>query len=409
VKPPSPPPALYAQIQALPASGPLLRGLGDATGVYLVGGAVRDLLLGGQPTDLDLVVEGEASTVAARLGATIRTHDRFGTSTVLADGFTYDIARARRECYRRPGALPDVCPANLAVDLTRRDFTVNAIAIALGQPTPGELLAVPAALDDLSAGQLRVLHDASFGDDPTRLLRMVRYQSRLRFAIEPHTLVLARRAVTDGAIATVSGARVGTELRILAREPDPLLGFACLRALALDAAIDPRFGISDRAVAQRAMAMLTPDGRRDRLVLALASRELPAADLRGLLTALAFDAGDRDAIVVAAGGADALASALATARRPSQVADAVRHAGGGVEVVALAGALGPERAAEKWLAQLRHVRLEIDGRDLLDAGVREGPAVGRGLRAALNAKLDDRVSGREAELAAALCAATGSG
>ena len=410
VKAPSPS-ELYAQLRALPAAGPLLRALGDATGVYLVGGAVRDLLLGGQPADLDLVVEGDASTVAARLGATVRAHDRFGTATVRVDGFTYDVAGARRERYRRPGALPDVCPASLAVDLTRRDFTVNAIAVALGTAAPGELRAVPGALEDLDAGRLRVLHDASFRDDPTRLLRMVRYQSRLQFAIEPHTLALARDAVAEAAIATVSAPRVGTELRILAREPDPLAAFACLRALALDRAIDPRFGIADRvgAIALRAIALLPAGGRRDRLALALASGEIPARELGALLTSLAFEAGDRDAIVAAATGAQALAGALARSQRPSEIADAVARAGGGLELVALAGALGPAHAAEQWLAELRHVRLEIDGSALLAAGVRQGPAVGRGLRVALAAKLDGRASGREAELAVALAAAADSG
>ncbi len=406
MKPPSPP-ALYEQLRALPAAGPLLRRLGDATGVHLVGGAVRDLLLGSEPSDLDLVVEGDASSVAKRLGGTVRAHDRFGTSTVVVDGFTYDIARARRERYARPGALPDVSPASLAADLARRDFTVNAIAVALGGRTPGEVRAVPEALEDLTARRLRVLHDASFRDDPTRLLRMARYAGRLRFAIEPHTLALARSAVRDGAIATVSGSRVGAELRLVAREPDPLAAFACLRALALDAAIDPRFGIGDRALAQRAMGLLPEDGRHDRLALALAGREVPAGELHALLSALAFEAPDRDAIVAAATHADALARALGQAQRPSEIADAV--AGSGPELVSLAGACGPERAAEQWLGYLRHVQLEIDGRELLGAGIAQGPAVGRGLRAALTAKLDGRASGREAELAVAVAAAAGSG
>jgi tRNA nucleotidyltransferase (CCA-adding enzyme) len=405
VKPP--PPELFARVRSLPAAAPLLEALGDGTGVYLVGGAVRDLLLGGAPVDLDLVVEGDPSTIAARLGSAVRAHDRFGTATVVGGGFAYDIARARRERYARPGALPDVAPASLAEDLTRRDFTVNAIAVALSGQAPGELHAVPAALADLCAGRLRVLHDASFRDDPTRLLRMARYASRLAFTVEPHTLALARRAVGDGAIATVSGARVGAELRLAAREGDPLAAFACLHALSLDTAVDPRFGIADPALARRAVALLPADGRRDRLVLALASREVPPGELPALLSALAFEAGDRDAIVAAATRARALARALERAQRPSEIAAAA--AGAGPELVALAGAMGPERPAREWLQCLRQVALEIDGAALLDAGIPQGPAVGRGLRAALAAKLDGRASGPEAELAAAVAAASGSG
>ena len=128
------------------------------------------------------------------------------------------------------------------------------------------------------------------------------------------------------------------------------------------------------------------------------------AELPGLLDSLAFEADDRDAIVGTASRAEELADALAAAETPSSIGMAA--AGAPPELVALAGALGPERAARAWLGDLRHVRLAIDGRDLLAAGVPEGPAIGRGLRAALAAKLDERASGREQELAEALQAAS---
>ena len=396
---------LIERIRALPAAGPLLPRLGDAPGVYLVGGAVRDLLMGGEPSDFDLVVEGDAAALANQLDGVVRVHDRFGTSTVKLAGFSYDVARARRERYARPGALPEVEPATIAEDLLRRDFTVNAIAVSLTGPRPGELNAAPCGLDDLARRQLRVSHDESFSDDPTRLLRLVRYWSRLRFAVEPHTLELAHTAVDSGAIGTVSGARVGTELRLLAREPDPVPALERLHQLGIDGAIHPGFGLSDTSLARRALALLPDDGRRDRLSLALAGRTVPATELPGLLETLAFEAEDRDAIIAAATRADFVAGALAMAASPSQIAAAV--AGAGPELVALAGALGPQRAARAWLTTLRHVRLDIDGRALIEAGVPEGPAVGRGLRAALEDKLDGRVRGRNAELARALEAAGG--
>jgi tRNA nucleotidyltransferase (CCA-adding enzyme) len=401
------PEALIERVRALPAAAPLLRGLDDASGVYLVGGAVRDLLMGGSPTDLDLVVEGDAAARAAALGGTLRVHDRFGTSTVIADGFTYDFARARRERYPSPGALPEVEPASLAEDLLRRDFTINAAAIALGEPRPGELHHVPSALEDLDAGALRVIHERSFIDDPTRLLRLARYASRLRFAPEPLTLALARAAISGGALRTVSGPRIGAELRLLAREPDPVAALGGLHQLGVDHAVHPAFGLTDPELASRALAILPADGRADLLVLATSARGMPADELAVLLDELAFEAGDRDVVIGAATGADALAAALERARRRSEIAIAAGAAG--PELVALAGALGPVGAAREWLEQLRHVRLEIDGRDLLEAGVEEGPALGRGLRAALAAKLDGRVSSRDDELAEALRAATASG
>ena len=378
---------LLERVRGLPVARPLLA----ADHVYLVGGAVRDLLLGGAPVDLDLVVEGDAEQYARSLGGRLTGHDRFGTASVVLDGHTYDIARSRRETYAHPGALPEVEPAPLAEDLGRRDFTVNAIALALGD---GELIAAPGALEDLEGRRLRVLHDRSFIDDPTRLFRLVRYASRLAFAIEPHTLSLANAAIEGGALGTISGPRIGAELRLLAREEDPVAGFIGLRELRLDRAVDPGFGLDDEALARRALELLPADARGDRLVLAVAGRRVPAAELGRLLDGMAFEAEDRDAIVVAA------------AQAPSEIAAAAADAP--AELVAVAGALGPERQARDWLGQLRHVRLSIDGRDLLAAGVAEGPAIGRGLRAALAAKLDGHALGREQELAEALNAAGGS-
>jgi tRNA nucleotidyltransferase (CCA-adding enzyme) len=374
----------------------LLRHLGHADGVYLVGGAVRDLLLGGAPYDLDLVVEGDAAAVARSLGGPVRVHDRFGTSTVTLEGFSYDIARARRETYAHPGALPDVAPSVLEEDLLRRDFTVNAIAIGLAD---GALSAAPNALEDLEARRLRVLHDESFIDDPTRMLRLARYASRMRFTIHPHT-----RALLDtAALSTVSGARVGNELRLLAQEDDPIAALECLHALGLDRAIHPALGIRDEGLARRALGLLPEDGRRDRLALAVAALEVPGDELAALLDALSFTAPDRGAILAAATQARALAAALDSAGSASQTAEAID--GAGPELVALAGAIGPSGPAADWLDRLRHVHLEIGGDDLLTAGVEPGPAVGRALRAALAAKLDGRASGREEELRIALQAA----
>jgi tRNA nucleotidyltransferase (CCA-adding enzyme) len=395
---------LFDRLLSLPAARPLLRRVGDHPGVYVVGGAVRDLLLGGQPIDLDLVVEGDAAALARSLGGTIRVHDRFGTSTVTLEGFSYDIARARREAYARPGALPDVTPASLDEDLRRRDFTVNAMAIALHS---GALSTAPHAQEDLEAHRLRVLHDRSFTDDPTRMLRLARYASRLAFAVEEQTRALVTEAVRGGATWTVGGSRLGTELRLLSRERDPIVALRCLHELEVDRTIHPHLGLDDEPLARRAFELLPADGRRDRLALALAARRVPADELAPLLDALAFPAQDRDAIAAAATRAQALAESLSRAMAPSQIAAAA--SGAGSELVALAGALGPAEPARDWLARLRHVRLEINGTDLLTAGVPPGPAVGRGLVAALAAKLDGRAVGREEELATAVSAARARG
>ena len=400
---PPPPRELLALLRSLPAARPLLERLRDGPEVFLVGGAVRDLLLGGRPGDLDLVVEGDPAPLLRRLGGEVVSHDRFGTSTVTVGGFTYDIARARRERYPHPGALPEVRPAPLEEDLRRRDFTVNAIATPLAGERAGELVSVPGALEDLAARRLRVLHEASFTDDPTRLLRLARYHGRLGFDVEPATRALVEAALAQGALGTVSGPRLGQELRLLAAEADPVAAFLALGELGLDRALHPDFGLTDVDLARRALALLPADGRPALLALAVAARRLAPAELRALLEHLGFAAAERDTILAAAGDAERLAAELAQARRPSAIARAVGAAP--VEEVALAGALGPERAAADWLEGLRDVRLGIDGRDLLAAGVAEGPALGRALRAALEAKLDGRAPRRQDELAVALAAA----
>jgi tRNA nucleotidyltransferase (CCA-adding enzyme) len=397
---------LLDRVRSLPAAAPLLDRLEGRRGVHLVGGAVRDLLLGGAPPDLDLVVEGDAAGLVEQLGGAVTRHERFGTWAVALGGFTYDIAQARSETYPVPGALPEVRPATLEEDLRRRDFTVNAIAVAVGGPRPGELTAAPGALEDLERRRLRVLHSRSFIDDPTRLLRLVRYRSRLGFEVEKLTAELAARAVAERVLDTISGPRIGAELVLLAREPDPLTALLGLHELGLESAIHPCFGLGRGDVAgnlelgRRALALLPADARPDRLVLALAARDIPTGDLRDLLDRLAFEAEDREAIVASATGADQAARALSTASRPSEIAQAAR--GMPPELVALAGALGAQAPARAWLEHLRHVRLEIDGADLLRAGVAQGPAIGRGLRTALSAKLDGQASGRAAELEAAL-------
>jgi tRNA nucleotidyltransferase (CCA-adding enzyme) len=397
------PEAMIAQIRSLAAAHPLFSRGPDAVPVWLVGGAVRDLLIGHEPAELDLVVQGDPHAAALQLGGTTRAHDRFGTTTVTVGQFTYDIVRERRESYAHPGALPDVEPGTLAEDLARRDFTVNAIATALSGPHPGQLVAAPLALADLAARRLRVLYDRSFIDDPTRLLRMARYHGRLGFAVERGTLTLARAALEAGALATVSGTRIGAELRLLAREGDPIAAFTSLHELGVDRAIDPRFGLADPSLAAQALALLPEDAHPDLLVLAVASRRLPADELGRLLDELAFAAADRETVVAAATRSGELAAELEQARSPSEIAVAAATAP--PELVALAGALGPVAAAREWLTGLRHVKLEIDGAALLAAGIEQGPAIGRGLSAALAAKLDGRVAGRDAELAYALAAA----
>ncbi len=284
---------LRERLPAQPGGAQLLAAATEIApvGAFLVGGAVRDLLLGTRPRELDVVVEGGegpfgqaamrlAGALATRLGAgaSVNQHERFGTAIVEweeeGEGARIDIATARRERYPAPGALPEVEPGSLAEDLERRDFTVNTLACALDGARPGaagavpnaledlapapgameesravpgameesravpgamqesravpgaleKLQSVPGALEDLRARRLRVLHERSFLDDATRLWRLARYRARLGFAVEEHTAQLAATAVAEGALRTVSLARIGAELRLALGEADPHRG-----------------------------------------------------------------------------------------------------------------------------------------------------------------------------------------
>jgi tRNA nucleotidyltransferase (CCA-adding enzyme) len=340
--------------------------------VYVVGGAVRDLLLGLGRADLDVVVEGDAAALAARLGAEPVEHERFATAKVEFDGHEVDIASARSESYPHPGSLPLVSPAAaIEADLGRRDFSVNAMAIPLaGEPR----LADPhGGRDDLEAGLLRVLHNESFVDDPTRAIRAARYAARLGFALEPETEVLLRATDLD----TVSADRRRAELLRLAGEGTAPRGFGLLREWGLLAS---RGGEDD--LVERVAGLVGAPPWAERLA--------PEDRARALLAAALGPAGREREL------------AAARPRRPSQAAELARGHDP-VELV-LARALGAEwldEYLEKWSA----VALTVDGADLIAAGVPQGPALGRGLAAALRAKLDGEVEGRDQELATALAAA----
>ena len=220
--------------------------------VYLVGGAVRDLLLGRGRADIDLAVEGDPAALAAALGAEpLATHSRFGTMKVDWNGEELDLAAARRESYPRPGALPIVeLGAPIRTDLARRDFTVNAMAIPLADPT--DLLDPYDGQVDLRGGLLRVIHDRSFLDDPTRAIRAARYATRFGFALEAGTRDLLRAAD----LTTVTPERRAEELRRLAAEERGVRGLELLAGWGL---VEPRPGGESFALARDVDRLLAAD------------------------------------------------------------------------------------------------------------------------------------------------------
>jgi tRNA nucleotidyltransferase (CCA-adding enzyme) len=429
VSPPAPAFDGQAVLEALrerPGGAELLALGAGREGMAIVGGAVRDLLLGHTPRELDVVVGGDAAALADELvaslagdgaeSARVTLHERFGTAVLEWPGGRVDIATRRAESYPAGGALPEVRPGSAREDLERRDFTVNAIAVALDGEGRGELLYAEHALEDLAAGRLRVLHERSFVEDPTRLLRLARYRARLGFELEPDTAKLAGEALTAGALDTVSRARVGAELRLALGEGDAAGALRSLEDLGVLAAVDSRLSF-DAELAVAALELLAAcavddeAARADLLLLAVlllpTLRTADAstdADMRGLLHELEFPAADQRTALEAAVRAAAIAEELAEARTASEVHAAVASAS--FEGIALAGAIGGEEAHEAagwWLGHLHTVRLSITGEDLIAAGIPEGPEIGRRLAATLALRLDGELAeGREAELRAAL-------
>ncbi len=356
---------------AIAAAIPQLDQLREAAGgvpLYLVGGAVRDLLLKRRPAQLDVAVEGDAAAVARNLGGEVLEHAPFLTAVTRLGDWELDLTSTRTETYPAPGALPEVEPATLAEDLPRRDFSINAIAWPLQGDE--ELIDPLSGLADLRSGLLRVLHDGSFIDDPTRALRAARYAGRLDFELEAKTAALIDDADLD----------------------DGLRGPSCHRAIAAGTAspVPPKGccwppGGAWSAPA-RAPRTCCPWPRSCSPKPLWSEAPRPRTMLRAAL------------------GPEGRESALAAARpaKPSEAVDLARDCR--PEELVLGRAMGAEWL-DDYMGRWRGVALEIDGAALIDAGVPEGPAVGRGLAEALRRKLDGEIGGREEELRVALEAA----
>lgn len=395
----------------------------------LVGGPVRDLLLGRPVLDLDLVVEGDAAAFATALagrdGPRPRVHERFGTATLPWSDppGPVDVAGARTEVYPRPGGLPEVTPATLEEDLRRRDVTVNALAVELGTGEGGRewarLLDVVGGLGDLAAGRLRILHPGSFRDDPTRVLRVLRYAARLAFSLDEETAGRLREAVAEGALETVSAPRLAREVGRQLDESDPVPG---IRRLAGEGVLEAVFGPGylppadpdtgwarlDEARSwyrERAAARLGPDPGPRPPGWLLLTISLAPDRRREVLTRFRPGSADLAAVGELAGRTRTLRHLL---ERPYHGSDsALYEALGGLGPTALIHLLSltsgptPRRRLEHWLDDLLEVVPWVDGHDLEALGVAPGPRRGEILERLFHAQLDGRLVDRGAALAEA--------
>ena len=360
---------------------------------YLVGGPVRDLLLGRAFTDVDLTLEEDASTfaraLAKRVSGRVRSHPQFMTYKVIANDLPeIDIATARKERYRQPGALPTVMSGHLNDDLLRRDFSINAVALDLAT----DQLKDPAnGVADIERRIVRVLHDESFADDPTRILRAIRFATRLGFAIDAHTRELLDRAIRDGALGTISKERVWRELLLAFDEPDaPAVVSALNDAGVLRAFLtSPAPNLGTRLQQMRDAMANNPE--LDRAVLytaALLYGNASPVDLEG--SGLSQKRARN--VMHIANELPRLVDALAEARSDAQRFRLLRHAS--PEMLSLIGATTPgERSHVERFQDYRNFRLPLRGTDL---EVPLGPHVAKALERTREAVFTGEIAENEA-------------
>ncbi len=362
--------------------------------IYLVGGPVRDALLGSPVADLDFSVQGDAVAIAKRFagetGGKITAHPQFGTSTVVADERRVDLVTARREEYPEPGSLPRVTAGSIEDDLARRDFTVNAMALRVW-PAGRGILDPVSGLDDLESGIVRVLHSQSFVDDPTRMFRAVRYEQRFGFHIDDSTLHLMASAVDSGIMDSVSGDRWLHEVERVLEEAEP--GRVLLRASELGLLSGLHRSLADdagvRAMAECDDGRLAPDEWLAALFSPLSEADgcavIQRLRLSGRWAMVARDTielREKETAVRESAGRPSGLYCILKPFAPQAIAARAK----------LTGDPFVRRALLSYLNELRFVRPSLTGDDLLEMGAPQGPLVGEILAHLHCARLDGALS-----------------
>ncbi|MFH1648067.1 MAG: CCA tRNA nucleotidyltransferase [Chloroflexota bacterium] len=369
--------------------------------LYLVGGVVRDLLLGRDNLDIDLVVEGDAIKLAEEIASTYRAkvtpHPRFGTARLEWKGGRADLATARAESYAHPGALPTVQPGTINEDLARRDFTVNAMAEELNPRHYGELLDPHGGRRDIAARLVRVLHDRSFTDDATRIWRAIRYEQRLDFQIESATLKLLKRDINM--LSTVSGDRVRHELELVLKEESPEKSLRRAGELGVLGKLHPALRGDDWlaetfALARQGQADLSPQ-----LYLSLLAYRLTAPELDSLISYLRLPKASAETLRDTLALKENIKELSTSGLSPSRIYDLL-HGHSPTAINALCLASGSPNAAghcELYSGVLRNVHPSLTGEDLKKMGVPEGPGIKKILLKLREARLDGRVDSKRQE------------
>lgn len=387
------------------------------TRAYAVGGFVRDLLLNRENLDIDIVIEGGdgitfAQEFAKRKGLRVRTHQRFRTAVVIfPDGFKIDIATARLEYYEKPGALPTVEESSLKLDLYRRDFVINTLAAALNPGKFGVLVDFFGAQKDIKEKTIRVLHNLSFVEDPTRMLRAVRFSEKFGFRVGRHTLNLLKNAVKLDIFSQISGSRVFEELKNILEEETASKSIRRLHELGLLKLIHDGitwemerelfFERSREALVWHEL-LYTKDRAEGWLVLFLSLTDpLKDDELKALVKRLLISGKKRLLVLNSrAAGLCALHKInIGGIRKNSDLYDLLKTIP--IEVLlylmAKADKESAKKALSRYMTRLKYTEISLKGTDLKKMGIPEGPFMGEVLGLLFKKRLDNEISSKEDE------------
>jgi tRNA nucleotidyltransferase (CCA-adding enzyme) len=399
--------------------------------VYLVGGAVRDLLLRNHNLDIDLVIEGDGIPFARELAkefpaCRVRSHDKFGTAVLLfADGFKIDVATARHEYYARPGALPTVETSSIKRDLYRRDFTMNTLAVALNPRTFGQVIDFFGGARDIKEKIIRVLHNLAFVEDPTRILRAIRFSSRFGFSVGKHTLTLIKAALRMKVFDKVEGKRLLAELIHMLNEKNPAQSLALMSTYGIPQALHPALSFSSktRELVEAVAAVLAwwkylfLTDKVDSWIVYLFAMTDSLTDDQFFDVMKRFSLAQPQAQDLLNKRIELRQILALFARglveRPSQIVSSLRRLPMECMLFMMAKTSREEtrKAVSEYITTLRSIKPLLRGTDLIAMGYQPGPIFTSILSALRDARLDGRISTRQEarELVGKLFPLAGSG
>jgi tRNA nucleotidyltransferase (CCA-adding enzyme) len=379
---------------------------------YLVGGSVRDLLRGEKNLDLDIVIEGDgilfARTIGEQLNAKVRTHQKFGTAQIFLQKFKIDVATARTEYYESPAALPKVETSSIKKDLYRRDFTINTLAVKLNPNDFGNLLDFFGGQRDLREKTIRVLHNLSFVEDPTRAFRAVRFSERFGFKISKHTENLIKSTIEMNLFDKLSGPRLYEELLLSFKETDPIRTlkrvseFALLRVICQNLVFTEALEATVRSMHETLswfnLLFLEEKPETGVLYLMALLSALKEEDMIATMERLSPSPRVKDMILRGIASAREALRKLPV-RDPAEIYRLLH--GLKLEVILFAMALSHDRQKQKaisrYLTELRNIKTVLTGEDFKKMRIAPGPLYSKLFRELLDEKMRGHVKSREDE------------